>query len=139
MGARDERSIRQSSPDPVEFPLVVRERSSMSAPTTPRSALSRPSVPVRMCVGCRERVAKSELVRFVAGSDACGDLAVVSDPDRSAPGRGGHLHPTVACYELAVRRRALVRALRVTSAAGRVSTEPLREYVVSLGIEDPRT
>ena len=32
------------------------------------------------------------------------------------PGRGAHLHPTTACYDLAVRRRAFARALR--SGAG---------------------
>jgi predicted RNA-binding protein YlxR (DUF448 family) len=63
-------------------------------------------------VGCRERAARSELLRVVAGSDQDGP-AVVPDPDRTAPGRGAHLHPTTACYDLAVRRRAFARALRL--------------------------
>ncbi|MCF6377201.1 YlxR family protein [Nocardioides KLBMP 9356] len=49
---------------------------------------------------------------MVAGSDAEGRPALVPDPDRRAPGRGAHLHPTSECWELAVRRRAFPRALR---------------------------
>lgn len=83
--------------------------------------------PVRTCIGCRERTAKSELLRLVAGSDAHGLPVVTPDPDGSAPGRGAHLHPTVECYELAVRRRAFTRALRV----GELATEPLRDYLTT--------
>ena len=70
---------------------------------------------VRTCVGCRQRAAKSALLRVVAGAQGTG-LRVVPDPSRRAPGRGAHLHPTVSCLELAVRRRAFGRALRVGSA-----------------------
>src|SRR5262249_45973622 len=72
------------------------------------------SEPVRTCVGCRARAAKRELVRVTVGSDTHGLPVVVPDPAGSAPGRGAHLHPTTACYELAVRRRAFGRALRMT-------------------------
>ena len=85
--------------------------------------------PVRTCVGCRERAAKSELLRVVAGSDANGLPAVVPDPEAIAPGRGAHLHPTTACYELAVRRRSFARALR--SGAGLALT-PVRDHIASL-------
>ena len=68
--------------------------------------------PVRTCVGCRERTAKSELLRVVVVSDAHGP-AVVPDPTGSMPGRGAHLHPTRACYDLAVRRRSFARAFRL--------------------------
>ncbi|MCV2396118.1 YlxR family protein [Actinotalea sp. M2MS4P-6] len=37
------------------------------------------------------------------------------DPGRSRPGRGAWLHPDQHCLELAERRRALPRALRVAS------------------------
>ena len=79
---------------------------------------TRPSTgPVRTCIGCRERAAKSELLRVVAGSDADGQPAVVPDPDGTAPGRGAHLHPTPECFDLAVRRRAFARALRLGHGA----------------------
>jgi len=48
------------------------------------------------------------------GSDAHGQPVVVPDPQGTAPGRGAHLHPTTACYELAVRRKAFGRALRIS-------------------------
>ena len=69
--------------------------------------------PVRTCVGCRGRTTASELLRVVAGSDAEGSPALVPDPDRRAPGRGAHIHPTPQCWQLAVRRKAFPRALRV--------------------------
>lgn len=50
---------------------------------------------------------------MVAGSDADGVLALVPDPDHREPGRGAHLHPTTACFELAIRRKAFPRALRL--------------------------
>ncbi|UFN45676.1 YlxR family protein [Nocardioides okcheonensis] len=49
---------------------------------------------------------------MVAGSDAEGRPVLVPDPDRRAPGRGAHVHPTQECWQLAVRRRAFSRALR---------------------------
>lgn len=80
---------------------------------------------VRTCVGCRERAAKRELLRVVAGVDVHGP-AVVPDPDATAAGRGAHLHPTSECLALAVRRRAFPRALRVQ---GGLSTTTLGEHL----------
>jgi predicted RNA-binding protein YlxR (DUF448 family) len=85
--------------------------------------------PVRTCIGCRERAVKSELLRVTAGSDADGRPVVVPDPAAIRPGRGAHLHPTSACYDLAVRRRAFGRALRVTTA---LDSAPLAAYLASL-------
>ena len=99
------------------------------------SACTDPSTltgPVRTCIGCRARATKRELLRMTAGSDAHGRPAVVPDPDGTAAGRGAHLHPTPECYELAVRRRAFSRALRITggNGAGLTST-PLGDYLDS--------
>jgi predicted RNA-binding protein YlxR (DUF448 family) len=67
--------------------------------------------PVRTCVGCRGRDLRSELLRLVlTASD--GDLAVVVDERKDRPGRGAWIHPDVGCLALAVRRRAVPRALR---------------------------
>lgn len=93
--------------------------------------------PVRTCIGCRERVAKSELLRVTAGTNADGRPVVVPDPTSTRPGRGAHLHPTTACYDLAVRRRAFSRALR--RPGGGLSTESLRNYIVSLGTTTHQT
>ena len=85
--------------------------------------------PVRTCIGCRERAAKSELLRVVIGTGNDGQPAAVPDPDGTAPGRGAHLHPTTACYDLAVRRRAFGRALRVPAG---LASEPVGAYVRAL-------
>jgi len=69
------------------------------------------------------------LLRVTAGSDEHGQPAVVPDPDGTAPGRGAHLHPTDACYEHAVRRKAFARALRVTQGAGGLSSAPVSAYL----------
>jgi predicted RNA-binding protein YlxR (DUF448 family) len=83
-------------------------------------------------VGCRKRATKRELLRVTAGSDATtGQPVVLPDPDGTAPGRGAHLHPTSECYDLAVRRKAFARALRV--GAG-LSSAPVEAY---LRLADP--
>lgn len=66
--------------------------------------------PVRTCVGCRRREPRSALLRVVAAEG-------VLVPDRAArlPGRGSWVHPTPACVEQAVHRRAFTRALRLTA------------------------
>ncbi|MCP3821157.1 YlxR family protein [Streptomyces sp. A3M-1-3] len=67
--------------------------------------------PERTCVGCRERAAKSDLLRIVAVEGEC-----VPDPRGTLPGRGAYLHPALVCIDLAVRRRAFTRAFRVREA-----------------------
>jgi predicted RNA-binding protein YlxR (DUF448 family) len=65
------------------------------------------------------------LLRVVVGSDARG-AAVVPDPTATMPGRGAHLHPTAACYDLAVRRRAFARALRLEQG---LPSTPVGDYL----------
>ncbi|HET7406731.1 MAG TPA: YlxR family protein [Mycobacteriales bacterium] len=65
-------------------------------------------MPVRTCVGCRQRAAASDLLRVVAVE---GRLS--PDPRHRMPGRGAHVHPDPACLDLAERRRAFPRALRL--------------------------
>ena len=71
---------------------------------------------------------------MTVGSDTHGQQAVVPDPQGTAPGRGAHLHPTVACYELAVRRKAFGRALRTSGgqARGQLDSAAVGEYVAGL-------
>jgi uncharacterized protein len=88
-----------------------------------------PAGPVRTCVGCRARAAKSELLRFVIGSDESGQLAITPDPDGIATGRGAYLHRETACYDLAVRRRAFSRALRAEAGLGSTA---VGEFIATL-------
>ena len=65
-------------------------------------------------------------MRLTTGSDTHGRPAVVPDPDAIATGRGAHLHPTTRCYDLAVRRKAFARALRVPAG---LDAAPLGEWL----------
>src|SRR5664280_3615058 len=69
----------------------------------------------RTCVGCRRRDVRSALLRVVAECNDTGEhvARVVVDPQLRLPGRGAWLHPTPECLDLAVRRKAFGRALRV--------------------------
>jgi predicted RNA-binding protein YlxR (DUF448 family) len=58
---------------------------------------------------------------------ATGELVV--DEHRRMPGRGAWLHPELGCLELAERRRAFVRALRI---AGPVDVAPVRRRLEQL-------
>ncbi|MFI2435073.1 YlxR family protein [Streptomyces sp. NPDC018693] len=87
--------------------------------------------PERTCVGCRERAAKSDLLRIVAIEDEC-----VPDPRGTLPGRGAYVHPAVVCLDQAVRRRAFTRALR---APGALDTKALRRYVEQTTVAEQAT
>ena len=77
--------------------------------------------PIRTCVGCKARAAKSSLLRLVVAGDG-----IVPDPQARQPGRGAYLHPSLECFELAQRRRAFTRAFR---APGSLSTATLASYL----------
>ena len=81
--------------------------------------------PVRTCVGCRVRAAKSELLRVVAVEGS-----LVPDPRGRLPGRGAHLHPDGECLAMAERRRAFGRALRLERAP---DVAALAAYVAQQG------
>jgi uncharacterized protein len=68
-------------------------------------------IPVRMCVACRRTDAKRGLFRLVR--DADGRVAI--DPSGKRPGRGAYLCHDPACWEQALKRRGLERALRIES------------------------
>ena len=69
------------------------------------------SEPVRTCIGCRGRAAKRDLFRVVWGTPG-----VRPDPRQVEPGRGAYLHRDERCLDLAVKRKALGRALRLTGS-----------------------
>jgi uncharacterized protein len=77
--------------------------------------------PLRTCVGCRVRTAKSDLLRLVVL-----DGSVIPDPRGRLPGRGASLHPDLGCFELAERRRAFSRAFR---ARGPLDLTMLRRWL----------
>ena len=64
-------------------------------------------IPMRMCIACREKKAKKELIRVVRTPEG----AICVDRTGRANGRGAYLCDSVACLERAVKTKALERAL----------------------------
>ncbi len=83
-------------------------------------------VPVRTCVACRATEAKRELVRVVRTPEGRVEL----DPTGKKAGRGAYVHETRECWELALKKDALSRALKVT--VGAEDREALRQHAERL-------
>ena len=64
-------------------------------------------VPMRMCVACREMKPKKELLRVVRTPEG----EIVADLTGRKNGRGAYLCRAEACFNKAVKTRALERAL----------------------------
>jgi hypothetical protein len=115
--------------------------SAVRTSTASESGQTGPSGPIRTCIGCRQRAAAAELLRVVVAPDAIGNegstpqdssgpaaLPVVPDPRHRIPGRGAYVHRDPGCVELAQRRRAFGRALKVP---GPVEPAAVLEYVAA--------
>ena len=63
-------------------------------------------VPQRTCVGCRETLAKRDLIRLVRTGDG-----VVIDRTGKLPGRGAYLHDVRSCWEAGLKS-SLAHALK---------------------------
>ncbi|WP_307725876.1 YlxR family protein [Cellulomonas soli] len=74
-------------------------------------------------MGCRGPGPRSALLRVVAVTDGTGAPVLVVDERRRMPGRGAWLHPDPDCFELAVRRRAFSRALRLAGPADHTAVQ----------------
>jgi len=71
---------------------------------------SRPRhVPQRTCVACRQTGAKRQLIRIVRGTDG----SVTIDPSGKRSGRGAYLCDSLACWQAALKRGVLQRALKI--------------------------
>ncbi|MFT4307509.1 MAG: YlxR family protein [Microbacterium sp.] len=78
-----------------------------------------------MCVGCRTRAPRSDLLRVVVRGSQ-----LVPDERAVLPGRGAWLHPTRHCMDVALRRHAFVRALRVS---GPLDTQTIEKRLNGYG------
>ena len=83
-------------------------------------------VPERTCVACRAREAKRGLIRLVRTPD--GQVEVDSTGRRA--GRGAYLCANRACWEAALKRKALNRALRTILTP--VEVGQLQQYAQAL-------
>jgi uncharacterized protein len=99
------------------------------------SGLRPKHVPVRTCIACRRTDAKRGLFRVVR--DAGGRVAV--DPTGKRAGRGAYLCHDPACWEQALKRRGLERALRieVIHLEDRAALEQIAQKLVPLPDDMP--
>ena len=67
-------------------------------------------IPMRQCMGCRERLAKKELIRVVRTVEG----AVCLDFSGKMNGRGAYVCPKTDCLKKALKSKALDRSLEVT-------------------------
>jgi uncharacterized protein len=72
-------------------------------------------------------------MRIVAAPTGDGTFVAELDLRRRRPGRGSWLHPSPDCLDLALRRRAFVRALRI---AGPLDTTALRAALTPYAAAD---
>ncbi len=95
-----------------------------------KRAKRRKHAPQRTCIACRAVRPKRELVRIVRLSSPGAKGEVVVDETSRRDGRGAYLCRQRDCWETALAKRQLERALRVTLTAE--TKAQLREYAAEL-------
>ena len=66
-------------------------------------------IPMRQCMGCRERREKRQMIRVVRGTDGYVGL----DFSGKLNGRGAYICPNIECLKKARKSKALDRSLEV--------------------------
>lgn len=79
-------------------------------------------IPQRTCIGCRTTSAKREFVRIVRTPEG----TVEADPTGKRNGRGAYLCARRTCWEEALKKDRLARALRTSISAQ--EREGLKRY-----------
>ncbi len=81
-----------------------------------RESVDAGHIPLRMCIACRKRRPKSELLRMVSIKGE-----IFFDERQKLPGRGAYICPSLACLHRCRRSSGLPHALRFTAQDGTVS------------------
>jgi len=92
--------------------------------------MRRKHVPLRTCIACQRKRPKRELIRIVRTPEG----TTVIDIKGKQAGRGTYLCPNRGCWEAALQRGALERALQGPIAVEEVAA--LRAFAVSLPVEE---
>jgi uncharacterized protein len=95
---------------------------------SPKTQAHPKHIPQRMCIGCRETLAKRALIRVARTP---GGLKI--DPTGKAPGRGAYVHERRSCWETALRG-PLEAALKMEFTPS--ERETLEAHLRSLAPED---
>jgi hypothetical protein len=80
--------------------------------------------PIRTCIATGEKKGKNELMRFVLVKDT--DKVFV-DPKDQLKGRGANLSMNIEAFELAIKKRAIERALKLDRKLSVEEIEQLRK------------
>jgi len=64
-------------------------------------------VPIRMCIGCRRKRKKEEMLRFIKGIDG---VMFINEKKR-INGRGFYLCPDMICFKMAQKKERWVGSL----------------------------
>lgn len=83
---------------------------------------------LRTCIGCKQSDARQKLLRLVRSSNEFGELNALIDMRRRRPGRGAWLHPSENCIKLALKRRAIGRALPGITNGSDIEKELVDSY-----------
>jgi hypothetical protein len=67
-------------------------------------------LPVRTCIACQQAKTKRELIRIVHTPANTVEI----DPTGKKAGRGAYLCPQKSCWDLAIKKHSLERALKTT-------------------------
>ncbi len=84
-------------------------------------------IPLRVCIGCREKLPKKELVRLVRTPEN----EVVLDTTGKKPGRGAYICPREDCFKKALKGKRLERNLQQP-----ISSELINEIAETLKQEE---
>lgn len=68
--------------------------------------MKKKKVPTRMCIACRDKKPKKELIRIVVSEGG-----LLADETGKAQGRGAYICPSVECLDKAKKIRAFARML----------------------------
>ena len=68
--------------------------------------MKKKKIPTRMCIACREKKPKKELIRIVVS-----ESGLIADETGKAQGRGAYICPCVDCLDKAIKIRAFDRML----------------------------
>ncbi len=74
-------------------------------------------IPLRICIGCREKKPKMDLVRIVRTPEN----EIVLDTTGKKPGRGAYICPLEDCFKKAVKGKRLERNLQLPVSSDLIS------------------
>jgi len=88
-------------------------------------------MPIRTCIATGEKRCKNELMRFVLTKDE----KVHVDPKDQLKGRGANLSMNIEAFDLAIKKRALERALKLKRQLTTEEVTQLRKDFIE-GLEE---